>query len=1018
MASWLQRHRRSLLFLLTLLALGGVWAALRVPVALFPRIAFPRIVVNVDAGDRPVDRMVIEVTRPLEQAVRAVPDVYSIRSTSSRGTADLSVNFAWGTDMVTALLQVESAVTQALPSLPPGVHFFARRMDPTVFPVLGLALTSTSPDLVTLRDFAYYQLRPVLSTVAGVARIEVLGGRQAEYQVLVDPARLHAFGLSPDDVATALSANNVVTAVGRLEDHYRLYLVLSDTRLRTEDDVGHTILRSGENGVVRVEDVADVRRGELPEWTRVTASGRDAVLLNFIQQRGADTVAIVRDIKARLAAFRSKIPQDIQIKPYYDQSDLVTAAAASVRDAIFIGAGFAAVILLLFLRNLRTALIIALALTAVLAVTVLILKTLDMSFNIMTLGGLAAAVGLVVDDGVVMLEYIMRRLRERREERSAEGPVLAAAREMARPLAGSSLATIVVFGPLAFLGGVAGGFFKALALTMAVALVISFFVALLAVPVLADLLLRQADGAQVETAGRLMRGVQGLYGRLMSRWLRWPFWALPAVALFTAAGYLAYDRLGTGFIPHMDEGGFILDYKAPPGTSLTETDRLLRQVETILTHTPEVDSYSRRTGLQLGGGVTEANQGDFFIHLRPPPRRAIDEIVAEVRRTVEGQVPGLRIETAQLMEDLIGDLTAVPQPIEVKLFGDDAAALRRLAPQIAERLAGVPGVVEVFDGVVVAGDAIKTTVNRTRAAIDGLDAETVTRQIRDQIGGSVVSEIQAGEKVIGVRIWSPADRRRSIQPIQELRIRAADGHYVPLRRIATIDVEEGQAQVVRENLKQMVACTARIEGRDLGSTLRDVQAAIAPVTLPAGVYAEYGGLYREQQQSFRDLLVVFVGAVALVTLLLLFLYERVAVVLSVLITTLLSTSGVFVGLWVTGTELDISSMMGLTMIVGIVTEVAIFYFAELGLDPRPEPAALILAGRMRMRPILMTSGIAIFALMPLALGIGAGSAMQTPLAIAIISGLILAVPLVLFLMPALYLVFGRTGSNPGSPAAQ
>jgi CzcA family heavy metal efflux pump len=1012
MGAWLQRHRRSLVFLLVLLAAGGVIAALRLPVALFPRIAFPRIVASVDAGDRPVDRMVTEVTRPLEQAVRAVPAVEAIRSTTSRGSAELSATFAWGTDMTTAQLQVESALNQALPGLPPGVRVSAHRMDPTVFPVLGLSMTSTHSDLVTLRTFAYYQLRPVVSAIPGVAGVEVLGGQRAEYHVLVDAARLHAFDLGPGDVVRALAANNVATAVGRLEDRYRLYLVLSDARLRSPEDIRNTVLKSGPDGVVKVEDVAQVESGVVPEWTRVTANGRDAVLLNVIQQRDANTVALVAAVKTALTAFRSHIPAEIQIKPYYDQSTLVTAAARSVRDAIFIGAALAAVVLLIFLRNVRTTLIIALVLPAVLAVTAVVLRLLGMSFNIMTLGGMAAAVGLVVDDGVVMLEHIARRLTEESsDERPGHGPILAAGLEMARPLAGSSLATVVVFAPLAFLGGVTGGFFKALAVTMAGALTISFFVAFLMVPVLADVLLTRGASERLETAGRLLRGVQRRYGGFLRWSLAWPFWTLPAAVLLAGVAYLLYGQLGTGFIPRMDEGGFILDYVAPPGTSLTETDRLLREVEQIITRTSEVDSYSRRTGLQLGGGLTETNTGDFFVHLKPLPRRPIEAVMAEVRRKVEHDVPGLRIETAQLMEDLIGDLTAVPQPIEVKLFGDDGAALQAFAPQVAARLAGVAGVVEPFDGVRIAGDAVDIRIDRVKAALEGIGADVVTRQVQDQLGGAVASIIQDGETLRGVRVWSPERARRYLQQLQGLRVRAPDGHAMPLGRIATTEIQGGQAEVVRENLKPMVAVTARVEGRDLGSTLRDVRAALEPLPLPPGVYLEYGGLYREQQRSFRDLVLVFVSAVMLVTVLLLFLYERVAVVASILITTLLSMSGVFAGLWLTGTELDISAMMGMTMIVGIVTEVAIFYFAELGPTPSPEPAGLVRAGTMRMRPILMTSLIAVLALLPLALNIGTGAAMQKPLAIAIISGLVIAVPLVLLFMPPLYATLERIGGR-------
>lgn len=1003
MGIWLQRHRRSLLFLLALLAVGGGLFALRLPVALFPTIDFPRVVVSLNAGDRPVDRMVVEVTRPLEQALRAVPDVRAIRSTSSRGSADIAVTFAWNSDMVTALLQVESAVNQALTSLPPGVSFSARRMDPTVFPVLGLALTSASRDPVSLRDFAYYQLRPILSAAAGVAQVEVLGGQQAEYQVLVDPVRLQALGLTPIDVATALSANNVVTAAGRMEDRYRLYLVLADSRLHSLDEIRRTILRGGGSGIVQLEDVADVRLGQIPQWTRVTANGRDAVLINIKQQRNANTVAIVQDVKAQLAAFGGKIPSDIQIKPYYDQSDLITGAALSVRDAILIGALLAAVILLLFLRNLRVTLIIAIALPGVLAATVLLLYVFHMSFNIMTLGGMAAAVGLIVDDGVVMLEHIMRRLSEAGRDTPTRGRVLSAAMEMGRPLLGSSLATIIVFLPLAFLSGVTGGFFKALALTMAASLVISFFVAFLAVPLLADLWLRERDAARLEAVGPWMGRLHSWYRRLMQRLMARPVIVLPMIVLLGFVGYAAYTHLSSGFMPRMDEGGFILDYKAVPGTSLTETDRLLRQVESIITSLPEVDSYSRRTGLQLGGGLTEANQGDFFIRLKPLPRRDIEAIMAELRQRVENEVPGLRIETAQLMEDLIGDLTAVPQPIEVKIFGDDGATLRKLAPEVARRIASVPGAVEVFDGITIAGDAIDIRVNRVKAALESVDPDLVTRQIQEQLAGAVSSQIQSGEKMIGIRVWTPGDLRSRIEVLNELRIRALDGHYLPLKRVADIAITEGQAQVTRENLKQMVAVTARLEGRDLGSTMRDVQRVLAKMNLPAGVYIEYGGLYQEQQQSFRDLLVVFVSAVMLVTVLLLFLYERFTVVLSILLTTLLALSGVFAGLFLTGTELNVSAMMGMTMIVGIVTEVAIFYFAELDTQARHSAPDLIVAGIKRMRPIFMTSTIAILALMPLALGIGAGSAMQTPLAISIIFGLIAAVPLVLLLMPVLYL---------------
>jgi len=1003
--AWLQAHQRSVLFLLAATALGGVFAAMKLPVGLFPTIDFPRVQISVDSGDRPVERMVVEVTRPLEQALRGVPDVLGMRSTSSRGSAEISVNFAWGTDMVAAQLQVESAVSRILPELPAGTVPAVRRMDPTVFPVLGLTLNSKTRNLVSLRDFAFYRLRPMLTSVPGVAQVEVLGGELGEYQVLIDSARLQAAGLAIQDVASALAANNVVTAVGRLEDRHRLYLTLADNRLANGDDIGSTVLKSGPRGAIQLRDVADVRNGVAPIWTRVTAGGRDAVLINIRQSRGANAPALTRAVHDKLAGLGDALPGDIKLGFYYDQSELVLAAASSVRDAILIGAVLAGIVLLLFLRDLRLTLVIAVVLPTVLAVTALALGMFGMSFNIMTLGGMAAAVGLVVDDAVVIVEHMVRRRHESAADSSssaADKSLLPAAAEMLRPLLGSSMATVVVFVPLAFLSGVTGGFFKALALTMAAALVVSFGVAMFAVPILTNRLLirRPANAEAVE--GGLFARLRERYARLAEGALRYPLRAAIAAAALLAVGGIAFLRLPSGFMPHMDEGGFVLDYFAAPGTSLAETDRLLRQVETLIEQTPEVANYSRRTGVQLGGGLTEANEGDMFIRLKRSRHRNIEEVMEDLRARVESQVPGLNVETTQLMEDLIGDLTAVPQPVEVKLFGADIGVLRRSALQIAGKLTTLRGLVEIRDGQRVAGDAIEVHVDRVRAAFEGLDPDAVTKQIAVLIGGAVIGQIQTGEKLVDVRLWSPLSLRDRVEALPKLLLRARDGHSLPLSRIADIHIATGQPQIMREDLEQMVPVTARLEGRDLGSAMKDVRRTVAAMQLPKSIRVEYGGLYAEQQKSFKGLAAVFGAAVLLVVALLLYLYERWAVVAAILATVLLSVSAVFIGLWVAGTELNISAMMGMTMIVGIVTEIAIFYFAELDTGDAVDRTALVNAGRYRLRPILMTSLIAILALMPLALGIGTGSAMQTPLAIAIISGLVAGLPLVLVMMPVVY----------------
>jgi CzcA family heavy metal efflux pump len=1005
-AHWAAAHRRSILSLFMFFAVAGVLTAFRLPVSLFPRVNFPRISINVDAGDRPADQMVIAVTRKIEQGVRPIPGVASIRSTSTRGSAEISVNFVWGSNMEAALLQVESAVNQILPDLPAGTTFTVRRMDPTVFPMAAYSLTSNTLSQVALRDVGEQQLVPLLSAINGVAQVSTMGGKSMEYRVEVDPVKLNAYGLAFTDVTSALSATNVLQAVGRMEDHYKLYLTMSDTRIQSLEDIRNTILRSGENGLVRLDDIAQVYASEKPEWLKVSADGKQAVLVMVYQQPNANTVQIVRDVQARLAEYRDKLPKDMSIANWYDQSQLVKESAASVRDAILIGMLLAGLVLFVFLRSLKITLLAMLTVPAALATTVLLLDVLGGSFNIMTLGGMAAAVALIVDDAIVMIEHIVRRLRERK---ARDGQLALSIREAAieftKPLTGSSTATVIIFVPLAFLTGVTGAFFKALSLTMASSLVVSFLLAWLAVPLLAEHLLNRKD-AEREDSGPIFRRIQQGYQELMHRLVRRPGLILFVIVPFLVVAYVAYKQVGSGFMPHMDEGGFVLDFLSPPGTSLAETDRLVNLIEGILKANPAVETYSKRTGGGLGGSLHESDEGDFFVRLKPMPRPPIDQVMDRIRGEIEQKVPGLKTDLILLMEDLIGDLTAVPQPIEVKLYSDNFDELMKVAPKVAGVIEGITGVVDVKDGIVLAGDALAIRVDREKAALEGVDPANVTEQLQAWLSGVVTTRVQERVKLVGVRVWTPSLVRRSAADLGKIQLRAPDGHLFPLKRITHIETIIGQPQITRENLKRMIAVTGRISGRDMGSTIRDVKQTLAQQgLLPKTAYYELGGLYKQQQIAFRGLIAVFVAALGLVFLLLLFLYEEFAAAVAILAMPLLATGMVFIGLWITGIELNITAMMGMTMIVGIVTEVSIFYFSEYhdlvrhGLDKRQ---ALVEAGFNRMRPIIMTTLAAILALLPLALAMGQGSQMQQPLAVAIISGLLVQTPLVTMVMPLVY----------------
>jgi CzcA family heavy metal efflux pump len=1021
---WASGQARGVVFVFVVLAvLGGLMLG-KMPVLLFPRVSFPRVRISLDAGNRPAERMMTEVTRPVEQTLRGIAGVVDIRSTTSRGSADVDVDFNWGHDMVAAELQVSSALARIASTLPAGTHYDARRMDPTVYPVIAYSLTSKTHSLTELHDLALYQLRPALETVSGVAKVGVQGGAVEEWRVEVDQAKLRSFGMSLDDVAKALSASNVLTAVGRFQQNDKLYLVLSDTRFKDATEIRQTIIRSGNDGVVRLDDVASVRQDTQPQYIRVTADGQQAVLFSIYQQPGGNTVGIAKAIKKKLKAESARIAMlkdgSVHVANWYDQSNMILKSEGSVRDAIMVGVLLAAVVLFLFLRSWKITLIATVAVPMVLATTMLILFMMKMSLNIMTLGGMAAAVGLIIDDAIVIVEHVVRRLRGggAKGKSDSRGQVVDAVVEFTRPLTGSSFSTIVIFAPLALLSGVTGAFFKALSITMAASLVVSFFMAWLAIPVVSARFLgskeieTRDEGAAGKKFSSLYRGGAGwLFAR--------PWMVLFLVIPMLALGWVAFGHVKSGFMPAMDEGGFILDYNAPPGTSLIETDRELRQVEAILSTDPAVETYSRRTGLQLGGGITEANQGDFFVRLKSFPRPPIDAVMSRVRQRIAYRVPALQIETSQLMEDLIGDLTGVPQPIDVKLLGPDQQTLLKTAPKVAEAIGRIKGVVEVKSGIVVAGDSLDVEVDRTKAALAGLTPEAVTQTLNDYLSGKVTTRIQQGPQLVGVRVWVPRDIRQTQKDIEELRMQGPNGQVFPLEMIATIKVVTGNPQIDRYNLQRDVAVTGRISGRDLGSTMNDVKKLLQKKgTLPSSVTYLLGGTYQRQQKSFHGLMIVMIAALMLVFSLLLFLYRSFRVALAFLTVIIMEICWIFMALWLTGTELDIMSIMGMTMIVGIVTEVSIFFYSEYS-EMGEEDAIqdrLVEAGIRRARAIAMTTIAAILALAMLALGIGQGAALLQPLAIAIVAGLIAQVPLSLAVLPSLVLLYRGFWRRKDAPA--
>lgn len=1030
-AALLERYARAILFITVAACLLGGWALATLPTAIFPQLNIPRIKILADYGDMPPEQVAVQVTKPLEQALSSVPNTRRLRSTTSRGSAEITADYNWGTDMLQTLNLVNTQLSETRPTLPPATVLRTQLMRPTVFPILGFSLTSTQADQSRLYEYAYYTLRPELSKIPGVSEVRIVGGHVRELWVSLDPARMQAHGVTVTQVEDAIRGSNSVAAVGQYNEAYRRFQVLSRNEIGTAADLERVVVAAKSGAATTLTDVGAVTRGFTPQNVAVTADGDDAVLVNVLRQPDGNTVNISREVSATLARLHGSLPAATKVRFFYDQSDLVKESTDSVAEAILIGGALAAVVLMLFLGNLRSSAVVLSIIPASILITFALLGLFRQTINIMTMGALAVALGLVVDDAIVVVENIYRHLQDGYTPQVAVGRAL---REIGAAMGVSSLSTIVTFVPLALLSGVTGQFFGPLAITIVIALSVSLVLAVFVAPVLGARWLRprarhaaeegtlDPDAMTVEEPqGRLLRGLSHFYGRVLGLALRRKaaFFALVAVGL-VGVGLLS-THLESGFMPEMDEGGFVLDYKMPPGTSLAETDRMCRQIEKILTATPEVQAYSRRTGAALGFHLTYPHDGDFLVRLQPRHHRKhrIDKVMDELRDRIHAEVPGIDIEFAQILQDLIGDLAGTPNPVEVRIYGDDPVKLHELAPVAGKLIEGVRGVVDMTDGVARSGPVIEIRVDKQRAAAVGMTPETVGAAVNAAMMGDVVTTVvEGGERQVGVRVWYGARSETGLAALRDLPIVTPTGSTVPLTSLAVVNRTEGSTETDRLGQRPVVSITAGISGRDLGSVIRDVQGEMRKLSLPPGYAVEYGGLYESQQESFREMGVVLGVVVIGVFSVLLCYFRSFAEPLALFGAALASMSGVVIALFLTHTPLNIGSITGAVMIIGIVTENGIFLFDYTHQMGRhfdlPLDELLVRAGQVRLRPKLMTILTAILTLFPLALGIGAGAEMQRPLAIAVIGGLSMSTLFTLVLAPTLYstLMRGRGRSEP------
>lgn len=1007
---WFARHSKSIIFLIIVLAIVGMYVGLQVPVAVFPTTNFPQIKIGVDNGVMPIEQMEVTITRPIEQAVNSVPGLEAVRSTTSRGSAEVALFFNWNVDMILTLQLVNSAVSRIQSSLPATAKIDAHRLDFSSFPILGYSLTSDKVPQTDLWELATYDIKPRLNRLNGVASVLVQGGQQPEFHVELDPAKMLRSQVSVADVLAAINRTNVIDSPGLMTRNHQLFLGLVDGQVHSPDEIGGIVIKNVNNVPVRVDSVATVEPGVAPVYTVVSANGKPAVLLSIHRQPDSNTVQVASEVHSEMEAIRSSLPAGVEVRPFYDQSNIVNESIASVRDAIIVGLLLAGLVIWLFLRDWGTALITGLVVPVTMVITFIAMKLLGQSFNLMTLGGLAAAVGLVIDDKIVVVENIVLH------RDAGQGPLEATAsalKELTVPLIGSTLTPIVVFLPLITITGVTGTFFSALAIAMSVALLTSLVLALVWTSNLSTRLIRRGreahEAAEHGFFGRIVR----FYERWVRRSLEHPAFLAAFCVLLVVVSFLSYRQLGSGLLPAFDEGGFILDYVMPAGSSLQETNRVLTHVERILRDTPEVESTSRRTGLQLGVfPVTEPNTGDFAVKLKDQRKRSVEAVISEVRDKITGAEPALEVEFIQLLQDMIGDLTGAPQPVVVKLFSDNADLLKDWAPQVADALmkvqvGGKKPIVDVEDGIenTTSGPAVVFNIRPESVARAGFSADELgvaTTAIMD--GEPAVQPVIVNDRPYTLRVRFPAQNRSSLEAISNTMLVNSNGGTATLGSLTAINELPGQTEVIRESLQRVVNVTARLEDIDLGAGVAAVQKAVADLKLPPAIRVEYGGGYQEQQKSFRDLVTVLALAVVLVFLVLLFEFRSFTAPIAILSSAVLSTSGVFFALLITRTEFNVASFMGLIMVIGIVAKNGILlldanqkYLAE-GI---PAEEAMIRAGRRRLRPIVMTALAAVAGMLPLALAVGAGSQMLQPLAIAVIGGILVSMVLSLIITPAI-----------------
>jgi CzcA family heavy metal efflux pump len=1000
-------HKNPVAVILVIILAAGIFTYSKMQSSLFPEVTFPKIKVIADCGLQPVGKMMVTVTKPLENAIKRVPNLKTVRSITSRGNCEISAFMEWDADIDLSKQQIESSINQIKDELPLGTSLSVEKMNPSILPVIGYVIEGPGRSNIELNQIANYTVKPFLSQAKGVAEVWVIGGKTKEYHIELLPQKMAALSITPAMITTALSQTNFISSNGYLTDYNRLYLTVTDANVENLEQLENLVVSNNGRRVLQLKDIAILKVAEQTQYIRVNANGKSAVLMAVVKQPNANLIDVTSGVTQKIDELNNRIlPKGVKLSPYYVQSDFVNDSIKSVSDSLWIGLLLAILVAFIFLRSLKSSAVILITIPVTLSLTMIVMYLCGYNFNIMTLGAIAASIGLIIDDAIVVVEQIHRTHEEFPEKPTKE--LLSGSVGFLLPaMIGSSVSTIVIFLPFVILSGVAGAYFKILTNTMMITLICSFLVTWIGLPVIYLLL-----SGKTNTVTQQHPEAHHNRGKWISFFILRPFISLGFIGFLIFSIFFISGRLETGFLPEMDEGSIVLDYTSPPGTSLQETDRILREVEKIFPSVPEIDTYSRRTGTQMGFFITEPNYGDYLIQLKKDRKRSTEDVIAEIRKKVESSQPSLKIDFGQVIGDMLGDLMSSTQPIEIKIYGDNVIVLQNLARQVAGITEKVKGTADVFDGITIAGPSINIEPDFKNLALFGITPADFQNQLQTQLEGVTVGNIYEKEQMTTVRMLYPDAANTSLEKIREGSVFLPNGKLQPLSQLAHITVDAGSAEIERENLQTMIPVIARLDKRDLGSVMTDLQREIqSKVNLPQGYHINYGGAYEEQQKSFSELMMILITAILLVFAVMLFLFKEFKIALLIVFLSALGISGSMIALFITNTPLNVGSYTGIIMIIGIIGENAIFTFLQFQqtLKTLNRDGAIVYAISTRLRPKLMTALGAIIALSPIALGIGTGAQLHQPLAIAVIGGFIVALPLLLIVYPSMLRMLYKKG---------